>query len=161
MKKTISFGKVDGYGNGRKTCEVTLELELREDKEGRPVFSVCGNLWNCRHTDILWGGQCVDSLAEQYKSLRNNKFYMRILDLWQKYHLNDMHAGTPEQEKAIKEWKAQGNTYDHTKACDYLKEIGLYEVDLNGEKYKYGHSWLYEEIPAEDLEEIKLIIGVD
>lgn len=161
MKKTISFGKVDGYGNGRKTCEVTLELELREDKEGRPVFSVCGNLWNCQHTDILRGGQCVGSLAEHYKSLRNNKLYMRILDLWQKYHLNDMHAGTPEQEKAIKEWKAQGNTYDYTKACDYLKEIGLYEVDLNGEKYKYGHSRLYEAIPAEDLEEIKLIIGVD
>ena len=61
-----------------------------------------------------------------------------------------------EMEKAVEEWKAQGNTYSYEKVCEYLNSIGLYEVpvstidkDLNPqfidckkETYKYGHSWL-------------------
>lgn len=155
----ISFGKVDGYKIGKRNCEVTLEVELRKDKEGRPVFSACGNLWNNLHTDIIWGGQCIDDLANEFPSLRRNKLYMEILDLWKKHHLNDMNAGTPEQEEAVEWYRKHNGSYDYTKVCDYLKEKGLYEVDLNGEKYRYGSSWLYREIPEGDLRRIMEIVG--
>lgn len=97
---------------------------------------------------------------------------METHDLWSKYHLNNLHAGTPEQEKAIEEWKSQGNIYDYGKACDYLKSIGLYEVpastidkdanpqfiDCEKETYKYGHGWLKERIPEEDVQRIECLI---
>lgn len=159
MKAKISFGKVDGYGDGRKTCEVTLEVELRDTDKG-PEFSVCGNLWNNRHTDILWGGQCVDELFWTYgKQMQNPKLYAEILELWKKYHLNGMHAGTEEQEDAIEEWKAEGNKYDYSEVCCMLKERGLYEVEIDGEPYQYGHGWLYREIPENTLNRIRKIIS--
>lgn len=97
---------------------------------------------------------------------------METYDLWSKYHLNNMHAGTPEQEKALEEWKAQGNIYDYEKAYDYLKSIGLYEVpistidkDVNPQfidcekgTYKYGYGWLKERIPEEDVQRIECLI---
>lgn len=98
MRKKFSFGKVDGYHNGRKACEVTLEVELREDKEGRPVFTACGNVWNARHTDIIMGGQCVDTVWEKYgRQLTNKKLYREIMTLWEKYHLNDTNAWCEHQ----------------------------------------------------------------
>ena len=158
MRKEISFGKVDGYYKNRKNCEVTLEVELRDIDKG-PEFSVCGNLWNSRHTDILWGGQCVDNLFEEFgKQMERPKLYAEILQLWRKYHLNGMNAGTEEQTEAVEEWKAQGNAYDYTKVCDYLKEIGLYEVEYEGTPYRYGTGWLYREIPEVSLNRIKKII---
>lgn len=78
-----------------------------------------------------------------------------------------MHAGTPEQEKFIAEWEAKGNKYDYSKACEMLKNCGLYEVPLNvdligtrkadGKPYKYGHGWVISYIPEEDLKEIKAL----
>lgn len=66
-----------------------------------------------------------------------------------------MHAGTVEQEKAIKEWENKGNKYDYKSVCEYLKSINLYEVEYNGKPYKYGLAWLYQAIPEKDLKEIK------
>lgn len=152
----FSFGTVDVYRKGRKNCEVTLEMRLTEDN----CFSVCGNLWNSRHTKLLQGGQCIDSLYNGFKELQQNKLYCEIRELWQKYHLNHLKAGTPEQEQAIKEWKTQGNKYDYSKACEYLKSINLYEVPLNGQIYKYGTGWLKEEIPDKDLTRIKELMGI-
>ena len=169
-KKFDVFGKIDFYGTGAKINAVTLEVELREDKHGRPVFSVCGDVWNSKHTDIVCGGQCLDEIAK-YKLPHNQDLFDFLYEMWKKYHLNDMHAGTVEQEEAIEKWKAQGNKYDYTKVCEYLKEIGLYEVEYHGLDYnkhdedgnyipyRYGSAWLYREIDADDLERIKSILS--
>ena len=87
MKKDFSFGKVDGYHNGRKQCEVILNFGFQEFSGQEPYFSVCGELWNNLHTDIIRGGQCVDSLAEEFKTLSRNKLYQEMLALWKAYHL--------------------------------------------------------------------------
>ena len=36
---------------------------------------------------------------------------MEVYDLWSKYHLNYLHAGTPEQERAVDNWEKKGNSY--------------------------------------------------
>ena len=79
-----------------------------------------------------------------------------------------MNAGTPEQESAVAEWKAAGNRYDYTAACEMLKQRGLYEVPLtanlvgtrkaDGLPYKYGHGWVISEIPENDLAKIKSLL---
>ena len=152
MKKIISFGKIDYYGNGRKMNPVDVEINLKETERGF-VFTASGHVWNHIKTDCYTCGQCLDTIAEYV----HDDLFEEIYRIWKLYHLNDMHAGTIEQEKAIDEWKAQGNRYDYAAVCDYLKSIGLYEVEYNGEPYKYGHAWLYWEIPADDLAKIKAL----
>lgn len=92
-KKTIDFGMVDYLHQGRKNCRVTVELELRENENGLPEFSACGNIWNVRETDIYCGGQCLDTIAEYVHDPRMQE----ILRLWKLYHLNGMHAECEHQ----------------------------------------------------------------
>ena len=143
-KATINFGKINYTGTGARTPEY---VEL----------SICGEIWNHPHTDIICGGQCLD---EMHKYLRNNATFAKIYQIWKRYHLNGMRAGTPEQEEAIAKWKAAGNKYDYGAACAYLQSIGLYDVPFtgkacgkvyNGERYKYGHGWIVEELPDDVL----------
>lgn len=182
MKKIIDFGKIDYNGSGRKNCTVTIELELRKkggeevftlDAEGKkkytgeitPVyyeFSACGNIYNPSRSDIYICGQCLDEIAEYIK----DPLFTEIYDLWKNYHLNGMNAGTPEQEEAIK--KMESGTYNYKTACEYLKNIGLYEVKYTGlsigrvynnELYRYGHAWLIRELPQDIINRITEILA--
>lgn len=163
-RKIISFGKFDYCGCGRRINEITVEMNLKYKDDGKIVFTASANVWNNLHTDIIAGGQCIDTIYKHIPSIWGNPLYIKIMELWKKHHLNDMHAGTPEQEHALKQAVQDGkltrygaNNYDET--CNYLKSIGLYEVTLpDGKMYKYGHGWLYEEIPVEDLKEIEKIM---
>lgn len=101
----IKFGKVDAYGNGRKQCEVVLEIELRGDAD-KPTLSVCGEVWNARHTDIIMGGQCIDDIWNEYQDqIQNKELYKEIMELWENYHLNDSNAWCEHQNygKGLKE----------------------------------------------------------
>ena len=155
MKTTVRFGKIAYNRGNKKYNEVTIDLELRETSEGIE-FSARGYIWNHIHTDIRCGGQCLDTIAE----FITDPLFKEIHRLWKLYHLNSMHAGTVEQEEAIEKWKAEGNKYDYTAVCDYLKSINLYEVEHEGKPYKYGHAWLYRAIPKTDLNKIMEIMGV-
>ena len=169
MHRKLKLGKVDYLGNGKKANAVEVDVELRKYEGGNGVpdylvFSACGDIWNHIHTDIYCGGQCLDEI---YKFKKANKQFRKVYDWWNEYHLNDMNAGTREQEKAIDEWKARGNTYDYDKVCDYLKFIDMYEVPFygyasgkkwNGELYKYGHGWVLNMIPEDVLEEMKAFL---
>lgn len=180
MKKTFNFGKIDYMDRGRKDCAVDVTIEL-EEKGGEEVFdrngnftgkycnkyfefTAVGNIWNHLHMDIYSGGQNLDEIAKHVKT----PLFQKIYTLWEKYHLNGIHAGTPEQEKAVEEWKAKGNKYNYAEACGMLKNCGLYEVPLNadligtrkadGKPYKYGHGWVIFNIPENDLKEIKALL---
>ena len=153
MKKTFNFGKIDYYGSGRKINAVSVEIELRYNNDGKPVFSACGDIWNIRHTDIVCGGQCLDEIAEFIK----NETFNKIHRLWKLHHLNDLNAGTPRQMACIKEHKSEINESLgwYTKELDLLERYGLvYDTLEDGTKYKYGSGWLYREIPQNDLDEI-------
>ena len=179
-KKTFNFGKIDYLNRGRKDCAVDVTVELREcggepvlDRNGDPTgehcntyieFAASGRIWNRLHTDIYSGGQNLDEISEHVKT----PLFCEIYEFWKKYHLNGMNAGTPEQEAAVNEWEAAGNSYDYIAACEMLKARGLYEVSLNenlvgtrkadGLPYKYGHGWVIAEIPENDLAKIKSLL---
>ena len=156
INKKLSFGK-HAVCSVRKLNEIEVELTLGKASNGKPTFSACASVWNARHTDILMGGQCLDTILEHCKAMRANSLYKEIVGLWERNHLNDMHAGTEAQEKAIHEWRDKnGGRYDYNEACDYLRSIGLYED--NG--YKYGTGWLYREISDEDMKRIKEIMEI-
>ena len=69
---------------------------------------------------------------------------LKIKKIWERWHLNDMKAGTPRQEEFIRNW-CLTHEYDYANALLALSEAGLL-VD-NG--YRYGNSWLKEEVPED------------
>lgn len=148
MLKVYDFGKF-AINSKRKINRVTVTIELNDTDKG-PVFSARGSVYNGSGTDIILGGQCLDDL----KARVHNGIFNTIYDLWKKYHLNDMHAGTPKQEKAIRKYLQETHQrYDYDLVCSFLENEGLL-ID-NG--YRYGTSWLYEAIPENDLNRIKAL----
>ena len=151
MKKVIEFGKIDIYGIGRKINPVTIKVELREEESDEPVFSVCGDVWNCKKTDIVMGGQCLDELVP---FLKNNKLFMEIYRLWKLYHLNDLHTGTKKQEEFLNKNNVKNWANDYENTCEFLNKNNL----LYDKGVKFGTTWHYWAIPKKDLEKIKRII---
>lgn len=215
MKRKFDFGCIDYECKGKAQNRVTVEMEYKENRD-KKRFSVCANVWNARHSDIVAGGQCLDTIAPYI----NDPVYSEILRLWELYHLNDMrpecehqaaegwrdkaaeevplykYTMTPEaiqQESEIKRrvlkaakngesWKLPENErlvlsldYSITSHLANLPEYiaPFYELKKTEKKalgwlredehpkgllskacpvcgYKYGHSWVYFPIPAED-----------
>lgn len=143
QEATENYGKVDGYGNGRKANEAKVSLRMKNGN-----FSSSGEIWNSKNTDIISGGQNLDEMKSM---LKNNSQFNESYDLWKNYHLNDMHAGTERQEKALND-KFGNERVGYDAQVDYLKSQNLYEDD----GYRYGSSWLKRTIPKEDA---KRIIG--
>lgn len=152
--KTFNFGKVDYNGTGKKINLVEIELELRQRENGIEL-AISGSVWNNLHTDIIAGGQCLDSLEEFAKTwnMERKALFYKLYAWWKLYHLNTCHAGTQEQEELLRLAGIQGKNYEYTKARDYLQSIGMLSVRGN----EYGRAWYSENIPAEILEEIKTL----
>jgi hypothetical protein len=76
----------------------------------------------------------------------------KLADLWKRWHLNDMRAGTQAQEKYLRE-NPVSFTYPRSHyevACEALAAAGLNPDAETG--YRYGTAWLREEVPAGVLE---------
>jgi hypothetical protein len=74
----------------------------------------------------------------------------RLAVVWDRWHLNDMRAGTPAQMQWLREREHEypGYPIDHyTWAKEGLAAAGL-QPD-NG--YSYGSAWLHEEVPDDVL----------
>jgi len=161
MKKIISLGKIDYNGTGRKVNEVTIEIEIKRNNtkdinlnpvlNGYSIFRMSANVYNSKHTDIIAWGQMCDKLPKLFP---NNKDVKRLVEIWENWHLNDMNSGTKKQMDAVEKWEQNGNKYDYTKVCEYLKSIDLH-ID-NG--YQYGTSWLLNPLPSEIETEVNNII---
>lgn len=72
----------------------------------------------------------------------------RLCHLWERWHLNDMRAGTPKQEEAVRQWRKANKNAGYKDTCEMLESINL----LFDNGYKYGSKWLKEDVPAEVLE---------
>ena len=108
-------------------------------------FSMSAGIWNARHTDFEMCGQCVDTVAAYFP---NDEKAQEMLSVWERWHLNDMRAGTPAQTAILRSHKDEFPGYPtsyYDFACHLLEANGLL-VD-NG--YKYGSAWLREELPTE------------
>jgi hypothetical protein len=142
--KTFKFGKVDYNGTGKKKNLVDLEMTLKVEGD-KKIFSVSADVWNTIHTDILCGGQCVDDIYIDFASqLQNPSLYKKIMTLWKKWHLNDMHAGCVHQRKFEKE--------------EYSKHKNAYCKKC---QYKFGSAWKYQAIAKRDLIEICHLLDFD
>jgi hypothetical protein len=96
MKTTIKFIDADGYA-------ATIEAEVKETSKGL-AFSASGQYCG-------GAGQCLDSINPRTEAQR------QLIDLWKKYHLNNMQPGTPRQIETVKGCK------DYDEAVKMLKSI--------------------------------------
>ncbi len=165
-KADKDFGKVD-VGRYHK-YKVRINVEIRDKEERRSyenpnkrvssyVISFYGDIYRSGN-DWIEAGQINDTLREY---IERDKFYgdkkllLRVLRIWDKWHLNNMHVGTRKQENALMEKFYRIPAY--IIACDYLKEIGL----LEDRGYEYGTDWLMEKLPESVISEVKSIFGDD
>ena len=81
---------------------------------------------------------------------------LKLRDVWERWHLNYLRAGTPKQEKAVREWRKTAENKSYKAACDMLSEIGL----LVDDGHRYGTAWLKEEVPMDVLEWLFSLPGV-
>lgn len=120
MKKIFNFGKIAADGSGIQRNAVTVEMEYKKDGD-KKRFSVSANVWNSLRSDIIMGGQCLDSLTPYFTE---NATFAEIYRLWKLYHLNDMH---PECEhQAAAGWREQAaekvTLYVFTMTVDAIRE---------------------------------------
>lgn len=148
MKKVFDFGKIDYLGCGRRNNLVEIEVAFTDG-----VFTASGRIWNSRKSDIIISCQILEKIRV---FLQSNETFKKIYRLWKLYHLNDMHAGTIRQEKALKEKFGEVDINQYEEQSDYLKTIGLY--DDNG--YKFGTKWIKYEIPKKDRQEIEKLLAM-
>ena len=121
MKKRFDFGGIDFEGIGKAFNRVTVDMEYKEEN-GKKRFSVSASVWNSRRSDIIAGGQCLDTIAPYI----NDPVYTEILRLWELYHLNDMH---PECEhQAAAGWRNEA-----------VKKVNLYKFTMTTEAISEQH----------------------
>lgn len=104
-------------------------------------------------------GQCLlDLVADDviptpgFNHLMLNTLY----HFWKHWHLNNMKAGDPVQEREVWRWRYQGNQYSYEAACKHLEKKGL----LVHDGYRYGSAWKKEEVPDRILKWLFTLPGV-
>lgn len=79
----------------------------------------------------------------------------KLLRIWHEYRLNGMHAGTPEQEEALKDRYGVWFTYEQN--IEYLKLIGLYATEHEGRTYQYGSGWIRKDLPKNFIDTLEAL----
>lgn len=156
QKRTFYFGHIGYFSRKVKNNLVEVEIVLERNK-GKKCFTAHAGIWNCRKTDYVAVGQMFNEPI--LGDIEDRYVLFRIIkSMWRKYHLNNLHAGTIAQEKALKNRRGR-RTFESD--CEFLKSKGLYKVDYKGKKYHYGSGWIYQPIPKEDLKKIEYILNTE
>jgi hypothetical protein len=156
MTLKLNLGKVAAYSK-RRVNAVELTLNLREkrvssgtDVYGHPVcravtLSICGNVWNAQRTDIVAGGQCHELIRQLFPA---DKKVQRICDLWERWHLNDMHTGLKSQCAYVARIERRlDRELSFTERERLLEVAGKSPDPATG--YAYGTGWLVEQLPVD------------
>lgn len=157
MNKIVRLGTMKTY-NGR-SYSIFCKIEYSEGRlsisgvEGPTQGGNC--LGGCGQIDMhLKDEQSKIKLAPGWTRAKLKQFF----EVWKRWHLNDMKAGTPEQEAELKTHTFPDYPVSHYDwASQVLKDAGL--NPHNG--YMYGSSWLKEEVPAEVIKFLESLPDTD
>jgi len=162
---------------------VTVQIKLEEgsnqledmnhDKESlkgtdlkmhkNPVrLSISASEWNLSRSDCTQCGQMQDTLRREFndgnlklKSSVSNDDFRKLLDIWDRYHLNDIMAGTEKQLDLINQHRHDEKYADKDVFLDKPEAI-LKDFKANPDRdWKYGSGFLYRPIPDDVQEFIK------
>lgn len=161
MKKIMRLGTLPTYNGRRMNVFVCAEftdgrLSLTGVEGPTPngnAMGSCGQIdMHLREPDGLEGFTAAPGWTLPMVA--------RLLDIWQRWHLNDMRAGSPAQEEFLRTnpvaFKYPESHYE--KASEALAAAGL-NPDADG--YKYGHAWKREAVPADVIAELQAFPDAD
>lgn len=143
------------------TSDAAFELEFNPGATRDGLIRITAK-WDGKNLSIT-GTEGRTSAGQIHGSLSHIETFMpgwskdkaaRLAALWTRWHLNDMRAGTPAQMAFLNRYIAENKmpALDrYTWMMAALREVGLDKDD----GYAYGSSWLFEEVPAEVINEIK------
>lgn len=147
--KIVNPGKV---ACGKINRQLFAEISFADGRLS--IYGVIGPKSNGN----AWGacGQIQDELsrvapANGWDSGMVEKFQK----IWNRWHLNDLRAGTPKQMRFLEGLESHSGPVDYESAVEAMKEAGIYEDEdyiWNGKPYRYGSAWLKEEVPADVVE---------
>ena len=130
MEKTLLFKN-----------DTVKQVNIKYEDERLSITADGYELQNNRWRDSF-GGQSYDELLECFPKSA------RLVEIWKRWHLNDMNAGDEVQEAFL---RAHGRGKDYKETCDILDQAGLLEHD----GYKYGTAWKFEAVPKDIIIELK------
>lgn len=170
MTSTAQFTKVIRLGQTkecdrrrpqtkRRFVDVFCKIEIANGK-----LSISGVCWgSCGQINIGTDASDFEEFAPQWDKAKVDKFFA----VWERWHLNDMRAGSPAQEAFLREnpisFEYPQSHYNCAKMA--LAEAGLQpdtgHINRDGKPYSYGSSWLYEELPAEIIAWLEALPSTD
>lgn len=136
---------------------ITVELhDQRNPHLPGPELSICGVTGPTSYGNSRGGaGQNRGDLARihQYSDGWNAELAAKLADVWERWHLNGMRAGSPAQEQWLRDnpWNRDEHGDHFLWARESLAEAGL-QPDPGHDDYSYGTSWLYEALPDDVIE---------
>ena len=151
-----NFSKVVHIGK-REDMEIFAKVEY---KDGR--LSISGVEGPKRNGDSKGScGQIVMSYKEYdprgYASIADitpapgwdSSTVKSFLDIWDRWHLNNLNAGSKVQEEWLRNNPIPYEEYAYPESYYKVASAKLAEANLNPdpEGYKYGHAWKMEELP--------------
>jgi hypothetical protein len=167
MERILNPISIEAYNpRGRKTrAQVFITVKFDESTGRLSITGVEGPLSNGNALGSC--GQINMHLRESNrKDWRYNAGYDsatmdKLLEVWERWHLNDLKAGTPAQEAFIDVHKHEFDRLDwYGDACKMLQAVDLLVAEHEPEQmvwgvgrgYRYGTAWLSEEVPSEVIE---------
>lgn len=161
FKRTVTVGRMD---------EGKINLKLT-------INNVCGPAESIGHRRLSWYheltisgdiyfkngrglsscGQCSETIRAGLKDLKPTKGVMMsradletILHIWDRWHLNGMHAGCKHQNIVLQ---------DNYNYVEEYKELAAKETAKCPNGYEYGSKWLVEPLPRETMDRIIAIFN--
>ena len=149
INKLVRIGSVKTYGG--RWASVYCDITYNNDR-----LSISGVV------GPLHSGNCLGSCGQiimnwtpivKYAKGWNPSMVNRFLEIWGRWHLNDMNAGTPVQMEFVRNYRKNHARASYDELCGALENAGLYEViRADGTSYKYGHGLLFEAVPTDVLQ---------
>ena len=167
IERTFRFSGI--YLPGcRRPASILITLYLIHDDKNRPVFAVRAGAREMRDAAVMalawYTAKQRDETTGTMGPLRDDPLFAELYRLYSLYNRNDLHAGTPAQEEAIRQAIRDGELNDPARVeiVSYLKSLRLYVDetvrDAAGDAHRYGHGRIYAEIPKYALYRIRHLI---
>jgi len=159
FKKVCKIGSENEYDWAK---DIWVTIELRE-KDGKLSLAISGEVGPKRGGDADSCGQIRSELARvtAFAAGWDKIKVLQLSDIWRKWHLNNLNAGSPIQELTIKNfYEPHNGRFCHTQVEKLLKDYGVFEDEsylVDGKPYKYGSAWLHKDLPDSVLRWLKTV----
>lgn len=171
--KTVRIGTIPDYEDSRPPISIFARIEYGADKlnpshavDGFACLSITGVEGPMHNGDAR--GSC-GQISMSYRTAEERaqitpapgwtpEMIARFFDVWERWHMNDMQAGSPRQRAWIEAHPEQSREY--TALTQALADAGLNPdaeylyAGVNSRPaephpYRYGEAWIRESVPAD------------